>query len=170
MLIRIIDGIAVAHHQFVIRNAYWSSFLPYPLAFSLIALDDDDGQRAPVAEARAGLVYGVGDVAVQLAGYLDGLDTDGARELDGVQQRRAELSDLVRRHGTSLDDVLGILDSGSARLLELDRDDERIDELAALAEQQLARATALAADLTALRTGAAERLGLAVSDELAAIL
>lgn len=130
---------------------------------------DDDPQLAPIAEALAGLVYGVGDAAVQLAGYLDGLDADGARELDTVQQRRAMLTDLIRRHGSSLDDVLEILRTGSDRLLELDRDDERLVELAALLSTNEALAVRRAADLTALRVDAAHRLGEAVSAELTAL-
>ena len=130
---------------------------------------DDDPQLAPIAEALAGLVYGVGDAAVQLAGYLDGLDADGARELDTVQQRRAMLTDLMRRHGSSLDDVLEILRTGSDRLLELDRDDERLVELAALLSTNEALAVRRAADLTALRVDAAHRLGEAVSAELTAL-
>ena len=128
-----------------------------------------DPQLAPIAEALAGLVYGVGDAAVQLAGYLDGLDADGARELDTVQQRRAMLTDLIRRHGSSLDDVLEILRTGSDRLLELDRDDERLVELAALLSTNEALAVRRAADLTALRVDAAHRLGEAVSAELTAL-
>jgi DNA repair protein RecN (Recombination protein N) len=130
---------------------------------------EDDQQLAPIAEALAGLVYGVGDAAVQLAGYLDGLDADGARELDVVQQRRADLSDLIRRHGTSLHDVLGILRTGSDRLLELDRDDERIVELESLVDAHRVATGRLAADLTAVRTAAAQRLGDAVSAELNAL-
>lgn len=130
---------------------------------------DDDPQLAPIAEALAGLLYGVGDAAVQLAGYLDGLDADGARELDAVQERRAMLSDLIRRHGTSLDEVLAILDTGSARLLELDRDDERIVELETLVHEHESQSHRLAGELTALRTDAAQRLGEAVSAELAAL-
>ena len=130
---------------------------------------EHDSALAPIAEALGELLYGVGDVAVQLAGYLDGLDTDGARELDRVQERRAVLADLVRRHGATLDDVIALLDTGSARLLELDRDDERLASLADRVERDRAEAERLADELTALRTAAAERLGAAVTAELAAL-
>ncbi|RIJ00327.1 DNA repair protein RecN, partial [Clavibacter nebraskensis] len=71
----------------------------------------------------------VAEIAVQLSGYLAGLDADGARELETLQDRRAELAALTRAHGPTVEDALAFLDTGSARLLELDGDTDRIDLL-----------------------------------------
>ncbi len=128
-----------------------------------------DATLAPIAEALGALVYAAGDAAMQLAGYLDGLDADGASRLDAVQTRRAELADLVRGYGPELDDVIGLLDSGSARLLELDRTDTRIAELEAAVAASLAEADRLADELTELRRDAALRLAAEVTTELAAL-
>jgi len=130
---------------------------------------EHDAALAPIAEALAALVYGARDAAVQLAGYLDGLDADGAARLDVTQARRAELAELMRRYGPTLDDVIGVLDTGSARLLELDRTDARIAELEAAVAGHLERAEALAAELSGVRLAAAQRLADAVSAELAAL-
>ena len=130
---------------------------------------EHDAALAPIAEALAALVYGARDAAVQLAGYLDGLDADGAARLDVTQARRAELAELMRRYGPTLDDVIGVLDTGSARLLELDRTDARIAELEAAVAGHLERAEALAAELSGVRLAAAQRLADAVSTELAAL-
>ncbi|HCU77133.1 MAG TPA: DNA repair protein RecN, partial [Microbacterium sp.] len=45
-----------------------------------------------------------------------------------VEERRAALSELVRAHG-SLDEAIALLDTGSARLAELDDDGERVERL-----------------------------------------
>ncbi|KRF31529.1 DNA repair protein RecN [Yonghaparkia sp. Soil809] len=128
-----------------------------------------DAQLEPIVEAIANAGYVLGEAAVQLSGYLASLDTDGGRELEIVQERRAALSALVRKHGSSLDDVIDTLEQGSARLLELDQDDLRVEQLRASVDADLAALTALAERLTALRTAAAERLGEAVTAELAAL-
>jgi len=128
-----------------------------------------DPALGPIAEALGALVYAAGDAGLQLAGYLDGLDAEGASRLDAVQARRAELAELLRAHGPELEDVLELLDSGSARLLELDRTDGRIAELEASAEAGLAEAERLAAELSRLRWEAAARLAEAVTAELAAL-
>ena len=120
-----------------------------------------DQMLQPVVEALEGLVYAAGDVAVQLAGYLDTLDTDGGNRLEVVQSRRAALNDLIRLHGPELEDVIALLDIGSARLLELDRTDTRIGELEASVAAELSE--------TCLRRAAAERLAAAVTAELAAL-
>jgi len=130
---------------------------------------EHDPALGPIAEALAGLVYGVGDAAVQLSGYLAGLDADGATRLDAIQARRAELGELIRLHGPTLDDVIGLLDTGSARLLALDRTDASIAELEDAVAEALERAEAFALRLTELRRDAAARLAEAVSAELAAL-
>lgn len=128
-----------------------------------------DSALGPLAEAVAAASYAVSDVAAQLSSYLDGLDTDGARELEIVQERRAELATLVRKYGPTLDDAVRALETGSLRLLELDGDSDRIDELRRETEADEALVAELAAGLSARRRDAAERLAEAVSEELAAL-
>lgn len=128
-----------------------------------------DAQLAPIVEQLAAAGYAVSEAATQLSGYLASLETDGGRELDAVNERRAALTDLARRFGPRLDDVIALLDTGSARLVELDHDDERVAELSEAVERGAAEVDALAAQLTALRESAAERLATAVTAELAAL-
>lgn len=125
------------------------------------ALEDLAGQVADLG-------YRTSDVAAALAGYLADLDESGPHELAAVEERRAVLAALVRVHG-SLEAAIDLLDTGSARLAELDDDSERVERLSAERE---AAASALdeAADLlTAARTAAAQRLGEAVTEELRAL-
>jgi DNA repair protein RecN (Recombination protein N) len=128
-----------------------------------------DAALVGVAEAVANANYLVSDVAAQLSTYLATLDTEGARELEIVQERRAELATLVRKYGPTLDDVIQALETGSSRLFELDGDSERIDELRAEVESDEALVTQLADGLSELRREAAQRLSAAVSDELTAL-
>lgn len=122
-----------------------------------------------VAEAVASASYLVSDVAAQLSTYLATLDTDGARELEIVQDRRGELNTLTRKYGPTLADVIEALETGSTRLLELDGDSDRIEELRSEVEADAALVAELADGLSALRRAAAEQLGAAVSAELAAL-
>ncbi|WP_029947013.1 DNA repair protein RecN [Leifsonia aquatica] len=128
-----------------------------------------DTALGPLAEAVANANYLVSDIAAQLSTYLDGLDTDGAHELGLVQERRSELATLVRKYGPGLDDVIRTLETGSLRLLELDGDADRIDELAREVEADETLVAELAGGLGARRREAAERLAAAVSDELSAL-
>ena len=128
-----------------------------------------DVALAPVSEALTTASIAVGEVSSLLAGYLGGLDTDGGRELEIVQQRRSELSTLVRKYGTSLDEVIDFLDTGSNRLLELDNDSDRIDSLGLQVVADRDALVALAAQLTKVRTEAAQQLGERVTSELAAL-
>ncbi|WBU38853.1 DNA repair protein RecN [Homoserinibacter sp. YIM 151385] len=129
-----------------------------------------DPALAPAAELLASASYTLAEASTELAGYLDGLDADRSRELELVNERRAELAGLARRHGEGgLEAAIELLERGSARLLELDGDGDRIEQLAASVEADLAEARRLAELLSALRIAAAERLGAAVTAELAAL-
>ena len=96
-----------------------------------------------------------------------------------MQQRRADLTRLIRSYGTAGapagsdgGDVGAVLDwarQAATRLGELDGDDDRITGLAAEAEQLGANVAELAAQLTALRKEAAARFSAEVTAELAAL-
>ncbi len=127
-----------------------------------------DAALAPIAEALANAGFLLADAAAELSGYLASLDADGARELELVQERRALLANLSRRHGT-LDDVIEFRRTGGLRLVELDGDDDRIAVLEASVERLEGEVARLADRATELRREAASRLEAAVTAELAAL-
>jgi len=128
-----------------------------------------DPALAPIAEQLAAASFALSEISGSLSSYLGGLDADGARELESIQERRATLNALMRRHGPTLHDVLDRLESGSTRLLELDGDADRVERLGEEVEAGLARVRELAGRLSDLRREAAARLEAAVSDELHAL-
>jgi DNA repair protein RecN (Recombination protein N) len=130
---------------------------------------DHDAALAPINEAIAAATIAVTEISSQLSTYLSGLDTDGGRELELVQERRAELAALVRKYGTDLDQVIDYLDTGSGRLLELDNDSDRIQSLGVHVEADRAQLVELAARLTEVRREAGIHLAERVTAELAAL-
>ena len=73
---------------------------------------DHDPALAPVTEAIANASFAVSDISAQLSSYLGSLDSDGGRELEVVQERRAELGLLTRKYGPTLDEVIDQLEVG----------------------------------------------------------
>ncbi len=128
-----------------------------------------DPELAAIAETLATVTALASDASADLASYLAALDPDAPRQLDLVQQRRNELSVLMRKYGPTLEDVLATADSGSVRLLELDSDSDRIDQLQTAVVEDERAASALAADLSAARREAADRLSAAVTAELGSL-
>jgi len=127
---------------------------------------EHDAKLASIAEALAAASITLGEISTDLSGYLAGLDADGSRELEQVEERRGQLAALVRKHGVSLDDVVDVLDTGSQRLLELDNDSSRIDTLRAQVEADQAELIELAARVSDVRTRSATQLSARVTDEL----
>jgi DNA repair protein RecN (Recombination protein N) len=149
-----------------------------------------DQALAQLADRLSEASYLVSDVATELASYSQSVEADPAR-LAVVQERRSELVRLIRKYGGDggpADRVAGdaggagdsrgggglgvVLDwakRASARLTDLEGDDERVEELSA-AEAELAdEVAALAGQLTELRTRAAERFAAEVGTELTAL-
>ncbi|GAB3273789.1 DNA repair protein RecN [Microbacterium lacusdiani] len=127
-----------------------------------------DPALAALGEQLADLGYRAADIAVELSGFLADLDETGPQELAAVEERRAVLNGLVRAHG-SLDAAIALLESGFARLAELDDDDDRVERLRAQLADARAGLDVRAEALTAARTSAAERLAEAVTEELHAL-
>lgn len=106
------------------------------------------------------------DIAGDLASYLADLEIDPAR-LEHVQQRRAELTALLRKYGDSIDDVLVWSKGAAAEAAELAGSDDRIEELRTHLTDLEPRLDTAAQKLTKARTNAAKKLQKAVTDELA---
>jgi DNA repair protein RecN (Recombination protein N) len=128
-----------------------------------------DPALVPIAEAITNAAFAVADISAQLSSYLGGLDSDGGRELETVQERRAALASLVRKYGPTLDDAIDYLDSWSSRLLELDNDSDRIEILRGEVDADHTRLGELAGQLSALRRDAGARLAEQVTAELVAL-
>jgi DNA repair protein RecN (Recombination protein N) len=128
-----------------------------------------DPALQPILDSLTSAGFLVAEVSTQLSSYLASLDADGAAELDSIQQRRASLAVLARKYGPELSDVIRFGEAAGPRLLELDNDSDRIEQLGAELEDVDARTIALAERLTAARTEAAVALSSRVTDELAAL-
>lgn len=128
-----------------------------------------DTALPPISEEITNATFAVTEISAQLSRYLGGLDVDGANELESIEQRRAQLSALVRKHGSSLDETIDFLDVGSSRLLELDNDSDRIDRLRDDVAGERERVLSFASQLTNLRKSAASQLASEVTAELSAL-
>ncbi|ROR82111.1 DNA replication and repair protein RecN [Plantibacter flavus] len=125
-----------------------------------------DPALGAIAASVANASYLAAEIAAELSSYLAGLDEDGARELEVVQERRATLATLARKYGPAPEDVLHLLETGSTRLMELDGDSDRITQLEGDVERLSGEVDAAAETLSAVRVEAAARLGAAASAEL----
>ncbi len=135
-----------------------------------------DPQLAALGGRVSEAAYLLADVAADLASYLQTVEADPAR-LAAVQDRRAELTRLIRAYGAggpgpSASDLAGVLawaKAAGTRLAELDADDDTISALTAQEAELAAAVAELAAQLTAARTQTATRFAEQVTAELTAL-
>ncbi|WP_049575649.1 DNA repair protein RecN [Streptomyces sp. SBT349] len=149
---------------------------------ALQAVRAHDPALADLADRLGEVQILLSDVAGELAGYSDGLDSDPLR-LAAVEERRAALTHLIRKYGETFAEgfgrgegradrtdgataVLAWAERSEARLADLDNDDDRIDGLTAERDGLRDRLTALAHTLGEARREAAKRFADAVTEEL----
>jgi DNA repair protein RecN (Recombination protein N) len=112
--------------------------------------------------------YQLTDLTADLARYLDGLDSEPGR-LEQIAERRARLSTLTRKYGSTCDEVLRWAADSAVRLTQLGQSDERIETLTVRLEELRIELTALAAQISVARREAAARFSDLVRVELAAL-
>jgi DNA repair protein RecN (Recombination protein N) len=151
---------------------------------ALEAAAPHDPALGALAVRLAEATYLVGDVAAELASYSDSIEADPGR-LAVVQERRAELTRLIRLYGgggalagalagagdvgAGLAGVLAWAKTAAARLAELDGDGDAIASLEAQEAELAATVRELGGQLTALRQEAAATFETAVTAELVAL-
>ncbi len=127
-----------------------------------------DVSAAPLGARLAEASYQLTDLTADLVRYLEGLDSQPGR-LEQIAERRAQLSTLTRKYGTTCDEVLQWAAESAVRLTELEQGDERIATLEERLEGLGAELRSLAAQISVARHGAAARFSELVLVELAAL-
>ncbi|HLR55641.1 MAG TPA: DNA repair protein RecN [Actinomycetales bacterium] len=127
---------------------------------------EHDPQLGEYAKRAAEIGYLVADLAADLASYSADIDTDPG-ELTAAHERLALITGLLRQHAAeSSEEVLAWAENAQKRFLELDRDDVRVEELAARLKELDSELEASATELTRLRATAAKELQELVTTEL----
>ncbi|HEY7007721.1 MAG TPA: hypothetical protein VH395_02205, partial [Jatrophihabitantaceae bacterium] len=113
------------------------------------------------------------DLGAEFGAYAEALDADPER-LEQVEARRAVLADLVRKYadGTGGADLAAVrlwAKQAVERLADIDVSDEAIAALAQRRDEARAVVVRMSKEISAQRQRAAERLGSAVTAELAGL-
>jgi DNA repair protein RecN (Recombination protein N) len=125
-----------------------------------------DPQLGEAVELVNSALVQVQEASHFLASYADRIEDDPAR-LQKIESRLDQLSNLKRKYGDSVQEMLDYLAQVQAELDRLTRSQELIDRLKEQEAELGARAEAIASQLTRARQEAARELGARVARELA---
>ncbi len=97
------------------------------------------------------------DVAAELASYIETVESDPKR-LEQVERRLAEIDQLKRKYGDSVEEILALRDTAAAQIESITSSEERIEELTGLLDEQSGKVSAAGERLSKARGRLAGRL------------
>ncbi|WP_028244713.1 DNA repair protein RecN [Pseudoclavibacter soli] len=125
----------------------------------------DDAELTALGERLEAAAIDLQEIAGDLTAVLGAFDEVTAEQISQLHERVAALRDLERRFG-SIDRAIDLLGAGSARLVELDADQQTVLQLRDQLAAAVARRDLAASRLHEARAAAAERLATEVTAEL----
>lgn len=125
----------------------------------------EDPKLREIGERLAEAAAVLSDAGTELSGYLEELQADPA-ELERVLARQAQLKQLTKKYAEDIDGVLEWAERARETLRGMDTSEEALAELAARRDSLAAELTEHARELSRIRTEAAGRLAVAVTEEL----
>lgn len=133
---------------------------------SLIELERIDPELASLRERIESLADGLEDSARELRRYRDAVEYNPSR-LDQVEERLALISNLKRKYGAGISEILAYARRATEELDRLGGGEERLEDLRGALAETKAKAAVVAQDLSRSRREAADRLAVAVESQLA---
>ncbi|WP_028579743.1 DNA repair protein RecN [Desulfogranum japonicum] len=127
-----------------------------------------DKEAAPLSERIISACYEVSDIEQDLARYLESIPKDQNR-LEQIAERLAQIKQLERKHGPTLEDVLAKAESLRKELEELEGLEAAIAHLEQRLEEVSTEALLKATELSAARREVAMRLKAAMEKELGSL-
>jgi DNA repair protein RecN (Recombination protein N) len=127
-----------------------------------------DPAATQLGERLVDASYQLSDLTADLARYLDSLESQPGR-LEQIAERRAQLSTLTRKYGTTCDEVLQWAAESAVRLTQLEQSDERIATLEQRVGALATELASLAGQISRARREASGRFSNLVLGELAAL-
>ena len=125
-----------------------------------------DPAASQLGERLAESSFQLNDLTADLARYLDSLEIQPGR-LEQIAGRRAQLSTLTRKYGTTCDEVLQWAADSAVRLSQLELSDDKITTLEERVAELKTELVSLATEIGAARREAAARFSELVIGELA---
>src|SRR5438067_1781193 len=111
-------------------------------------------------------VYLLEDAAATLRDYRERVEADPKR-LAEIEERFVLVKDLKRKYGATIEEILAFAAEAEAELAQIERSEERAEELRAREAELLAEIGRRAAALSEARREAGERLSAAVEASIA---
>lgn len=127
-----------------------------------------DQGLVPMAERIIAAGYELEDLATRLREYLHALEMDPKR-LDALNERLAQLKQLQRKYGPTLEEVIAFASRAESELAIMDSLEEEIVRLELLVQEAATEALQKAEELTQARCEAAARLERNLRGELVSL-
>ncbi len=124
-----------------------------------------DARFQPLLTQLVAVRAEVEEIADELRAYADRVEFD-PKELDSLSERLAAISDLKRKYGRSIEEIVEYRDRALAELEAYDSRDQRLADLQTQHKRLLAETKDMAANLSQKRKAAARKLDKLITSTL----
>jgi DNA repair protein RecN (Recombination protein N) len=135
------------------------------VAQSLKSLEKIDPMLEEKRRAAEEISYQLEDLARSLRAYRDNIEYN-PRRMREVEERLGLIYSLKRKYGDTVEEIIAFGEAAKRELEGIVHSEERVEELKAREEELLHEAGALAAELSARRREASEKLASTIEEEL----
>ncbi|MGB3345967.1 MAG: DNA repair protein RecN [Candidatus Humimicrobiia bacterium] len=128
-------------------------------------LSSIDSKIKPYAEELKSVYYSLTDISSKISKYINSITYDPKR-LEQVENRLYFISNLKRKYGSTIDEVLKYLNSVNNRLIELKNYEENLRKINKRLKECNTSLSEIASKLSQKREEIAKKLSIAISKEL----
>ena len=129
------------------------------------SISDMDDKFRQISETLSAAFFQLQEVSSDLYSEMDHLEYDEER-LNEIEERLNLIQQLKRKYGHTVESILTHYEEAVSELEKLENREEQVDMLSKKTTQLRERAVSLAGDLTKIRKDTAERLEVAILEQL----
>lgn len=142
------------------------SSLIQDISRKISSISEYDKTIRGIEDKVSALIADADEINSEIEAYIDSLDEDSIETLYISQERELEIKALVRKYGSSLEEIREHRVSAEKELSELEEDDQPIEALKENLEELFKETSKKADELTIERRNCANKMQEEVNDEL----
>lgn len=136
------------------------------LVDALSTIAEYSSELKEISESAIAIQLEAQELSSTLNSYLEGIDSNALIRLEEIQERRAQISTLLRKYGLTLDEAIAFWEESEEKLIDLNPENNNVEKIETDLEAARKDMENKAGIVTELRRKTGKSLSTAVNKEL----